>query len=300
MTEITKIVTHAGCPDGYASARILSRHFPDAEILYMRHGSEELKSLEASPGMLFCDMTPPRERVEEFIAVDSVVLDHHVTARDITERFPTHLYSETRCGAELACDYLEVCRREGSVHSWTGGWVETHLARVIGIRDLWKRDDKDWDLACTYATALCHTGERFDSLLPTDIEISIAHKIIERSDERIACFVERHEYSLITAGGHVVAVFPARGLSISDAGHALISAGVADATAAYYDSTGLHGWRRNWSLRCRDGLDVSAVAAALGGGGHKTAAGFTEPLIETHICHANIATAMGNLGGSDE
>jgi nanoRNase/pAp phosphatase (c-di-AMP/oligoRNAs hydrolase) len=46
--------------------------------------------------------------------------------------------------------------------------------------------------------------------------------------------------------------------------------------ACYFDR---HDGKRQWSLRSRDGgVDVSEIAKAHGGGGHKNAAGFEEAL----------------------
>lgn len=104
LEAVRTIVTHAYCPDGIASARILRDVLPGREILYMTHNTPELAALPATEGMLFCDFCPPHDRLDAFRAVDTIVLDHHKSVREDVESFSLHVFADEAlepgvCGA---------------------------------------------------------------------------------------------------------------------------------------------------------------------------------------------------------
>ena len=85
--NIKTIVTHDKCADGRASALILLDVFPGANVVFCNYNTPEYNDLPATEGMIFCDIVPPAHRVEEFIAVNAIVLDHHKTNKEIVAKF---------------------------------------------------------------------------------------------------------------------------------------------------------------------------------------------------------------------
>src|ERR1700735_495224 len=87
LRPVQTIVTHADCPDGMVSAILLHDVLPDARIRFVRYGTSDREDMVAEPNMLFCDMTPPEARADQFLEAGAIVLDHHVTAQHLVERF---------------------------------------------------------------------------------------------------------------------------------------------------------------------------------------------------------------------
>lgn len=168
LKSITHLVTHGpACPDGIASALIVKDALPDVRVSFMNYGTKEHRELEPAPGLLFCDFTPVRERVQEFVKAGAICLDHHPTAKDIVEAFGENgvfgLNERNECGAWLAYEHVwKPLRRRhmvtsGDPSSANYEWVH-HFAELAAIRDTWKRGDPRWEAACQQAAELIFWG----------------------------------------------------------------------------------------------------------------------------------------------
>lgn len=181
--NVKRILVHANCPDGVASALILHDALPYAEVVFCQYGSAALAALEARDGDLFCDFSPPADRVGEWLAVKgTIVLDHHATARGVVEQFgELGVYANADdepgvSGAVLA--YLEVWATlkmggtdrlhfmNGESFSWP---VRAEIVRmycrsevalicafaaIAGVRDTWQTSNVLWSESCAQAEAL--------------------------------------------------------------------------------------------------------------------------------------------------
>lgn len=159
LSRITRIITHANCPDGIASAMILHDALPDASVEFVQYGTPEHRDMHATPGMLFCDITPPRERVSEFVGAGAMVLDHHAAQKDIVDAFGENgVYAcETgKSGAWLA--YWHVWRNIAFNACGIDNDNVKHFARLAGIRDTWWKGHELWTEACEQAAALMFLG----------------------------------------------------------------------------------------------------------------------------------------------
>jgi hypothetical protein len=67
LPKVWTVVTHENCPDGIASAIICKEALPEADVVFVQHGTEALANLPARGGLLFVDIAPPRARVDEFL-----------------------------------------------------------------------------------------------------------------------------------------------------------------------------------------------------------------------------------------
>lgn len=302
MNDVQLIISHRGCPDGIASAMILAYAFPKAHVRFVNYGEREHDELETIPGMLFCDMTPPQSRAQEFVDVDAVCLDHHKHARNIVEAFGDNgVFDESKCGAELAWDFCNALKLPE--RQWFNTSVKSFgFARLAGIRDLWKRDDPQWKAACVQAEALRFWGVGLACSPPlpylTDSQLWAGERLLDQAEERVAEVLEKHQFEVAIIGGLRVAYFPAAGDKVSDICHGILEAGHADVALAYFDVHDGTRIKTVRSLRCRDGIDVGAWAKACGGGGHPKAAGFTLPAAEERdIISAELFDAILSEGG---
>lgn len=283
LKSVRQIITHARCPDGRASAIILHSALPDAEIREMAYGTPEHNALRAEPGMLFCDFTPPKDRLGDFVAEGSIVLDHHV--RDLVSPFgDLGIFGENEkgeSGAVLAFQHVLVplntpLPRPGSTASAFFSAAES-LAVLSAVRDTWQRGSDLWDRACELAGVLrfvplddlLKMGIRGVTMLAADLGPILAKKQREAASEASANAVVH------TIAGRKVAIVPSVSLTsdVADIAGADIVAGF-----DYAQEAAGNRIRLIVSLRGRNGVDVRAIAQRHGGGGHVPAAGFSLPV----------------------
>lgn len=155
LEGVKKIIVHANgatspCPDGRASAIILRCAFPEAEIVEMAYQSPEHNALPAEPGLLFCDFTPPRQRLDEFVSAGAIVLDHHdpELVEPFGDRGMFGASSAGECGATLARALLK------TKHPEINGRFLDKLANYASIRDTWNKKHPQWETACEWSCAL--------------------------------------------------------------------------------------------------------------------------------------------------
>lgn len=182
LKSVKRLVTHANCPDGVASALIVKDALPDVEVLFVKHGTEQHRTLEPRSGDLFCDFSPyaSDERavggqkflISQWVNAGAIVLDHHPTQKDVTMRFVEAglgAYGENdrgECGAWLAYEHVwrplkETNLRKVKEQYPTSGLVEENIimrvrefAELAGVRDTWKKHDPRWQTACEQAEVL--------------------------------------------------------------------------------------------------------------------------------------------------
>lgn len=289
LKAVKTIVTHADCPDGIASALILqdvARAFgdptlPDTKVVWVQYGTQAYLELQAEPGMLFCDMTPPAPRVKEFVDADAIVLDHHKGARAVVEAFGARgVFADEATepgvsGAVLA--YREVWAPITHSHYQHFSRRVLDFATLAGIRDTWQRQDPRWEEACAQAAAL-----RFwpvEELLNGGLFYCLEHRLAigpvllqkdrERDNRSIA------EALRWTVGGVRVVAF--EGLHTSDIADRL--AVEADLFLGWHYFSTPAGVRVQVSCRSKGPRSALSFARMHGGGGHENAAGFVSALL---------------------
>lgn len=276
-----KLVTHADCADGLASAMLVKAALPHIEIVFAQHGRPSLEALDASPGLLFCDIVPPRARAREFVDAGATVLDHHAHARDIVELFEArgHFADERAdpgvSGALLAYRhvYLPIIGERSSAE---------RFARLIGVRDTWQLASPDWQRATELYAALLgmprahwlETNGAADAL-----EVAIDPRTLQLGAQfhaerltRADAIVTTGSLTLRDAAGHVWGLYFDPASLTSDVADLLRARGVPNACGLQHRIE--DGCARTaLSLRSDGALDVGALAKRHGGGGHRRAAG---------------------------
>ncbi len=309
LQAVTRILTHANCPDGVASALILKDAIPSARVSFMSYGSEEHRTLVPSPGTLFCDFTPwlspePAKRetlIELWRNNNPVVLDHHPTARDLVEAFGDcgvfGLNEKSECGAWLAFHYVwKRFADEFDLSDDVGRAKVRHFAELAAVRDTWKTSDPRWDEAQRLSELLLFWRteqplEYYCLRVPSLTELGV-HLLKKKLAAARTSIGEAHHFT--TTRGTEGRMFQGV-VTTSDAAELLEKEGE-PLTVTHPDGStergaafsrtdlviGFHykvdGGRLTlqFSMRSHAGYDVGAFAKSKpGGGGHKAAAGFT-------------------------
>ena len=285
FSNVTTLVTHARCPDGTASALIVQDALPQKiDVKFVQYNTPGHTQLEAKPGLLFVDFSPPRERLQEFISAGALVLDHHKSQRDIIEAFgpDQSIYGDEVVepgvsGAVLAYRHIWKPLKPINGSSYPH-WV-SNFAQLIGIRDTWQKDSPDWDQACAYASALMFFPSAEDALalglpnLCVGWESRYGWAGVVSYDKHVARakYVAEHAYRWTSPNGTRLALFQGTSVS-SDAIGYLPDVDL----VAGFDVICEEGIVKYlYSLRSRRDFDCSSFAKKHGGGGHIRAAGFS-------------------------
>jgi hypothetical protein len=277
-----------------ASAMILKNVLPGTKLTFLHYSSPEQKALGAEPGMLFCDFSPAKDRVQEFVKVGSLVLDHHKFARETVEAFGENgIFADEAtepgvCGAVLAYRHvwLPLWRLRGA-GAWTSpgpgeDWKPLgvkDLATLAGIRDTWQKHDPRWQAACEQAEALRWWPE--DHLVGSPLTSWPGHiqpigGTLFAKNLKYAKQLSETSYRFVSKKGTRVLIFGGVSMSSDTAEQA---GDTADLVVGF-------------SYKCDDGKPVvifstrtrgetfncGEFCVAHGGGGHTKAAGFTLPL----------------------
>jgi len=278
LLNIKKIVVHKFCHDGTSSAMIIKDVLPDVEVFFAGHKDKEYLELKVTPGLLFCDISPPPGRDREFLKGESIVLDHHIKYENVIKKFETAglgAYGETDdgiSGAVLAYDHVWLPLEEKaktykkSVHS---------LQRLAGIRDTYQKDSLNWDDAQEQTEALAFypsdhylNGNHICGILPQEKEIG--RVICERNKFYIARAID--QAFLLPWNGIKVAIIPGHKI-ISDASEGLRKKGVSITFAFGFKLSEFKTPYIAISSRSDGSFDCNRFAENFNGGGHVRAAG---------------------------
>lgn len=161
IQKIRKVVSHKNCADGLMSAMIVKAAlFAQVEdrIEFVQYNTREHAKLKAEEGLLFVDMTPPPDRVQEFIDCGALILDHHKGQEDMLKLFGEDaVYADKPgvSGAVLASYLYRSIHEDGLYYSLSEDTLRMrYLAQLVGIRDTWQRDSEFWDEANNLSAAL--------------------------------------------------------------------------------------------------------------------------------------------------
>lgn len=273
-------IFHANCLDGIAAAAAVYQHYKDAGgVDFFPAHYDKPPPIVSDRDVIMVDFSYKRpvllKMAEE--ATSITILDHHKSAQEELVDLPDNVaatFDMNRSGAKMAWDVFMPNMRT------------PRLVEHIEDRDLWR-----FSLMHTRAiTAALFSGNFViedwadmltDPLEDEKVRQGTTNLIIEgRAIER-ARFVQ---YDKILEGTHRMVIdwveVPAVNAPpsmASDLGHMLIQQQRAEGRfgtfAVVYSRV---GEKTVYNLRSADdGMDVQAIAARFGGGGHRNAAGFT-------------------------
>lgn len=270
-------IYHAGCPDGFGAAWAAWRAWGDAGRYVPRSHDDPLDAERlAGAHVVFADIAPPPASLPALAeqAAHLVVLDHHVSAQERYGADPA-LANAVEAHGHLVHFDLE---HSGAVLAWEHFHPDEPvppLLRYVEDQDLWR-----WKLPSSeeVTSALASYPRRFE--VWNELAASDTARLAEEGAPLVR--ERRLEVERSLQRAHPVAIGPHRVEGVnatvhrSWVGHELAS------RAAYGAPCGLvyrvTGTRVDVSLYSVGAFDVSRLAAAEGGGGHRSAAGFSVPL----------------------
>lgn len=288
IQDLKKIVTHGGCSDGTASALLIKDALPRVEIEFLYHGSEQFNNLQPEPGMLFVDISPPRDRVHEFVDAGALILDHHKGSKDIIEAFGSNGFFGDEnlnpgvSGAVLA--YEHIWHQINGYRNVPCELAKT-FAELIGIRDTWDRRNPRWKEANILSSAVSFYPVEywFERLARDDFftpslssdkfwkDVEELGSVLWGKRENTVAFNAKKSYEFITKSGTRCVTFERTDLS-SDM--AEFYDDKKDLVIGFSFSCENNIPYMNFSTRSHTNFDCCGLAQSHGGGGHSRAAGF--------------------------
>lgn len=276
MNQPLLCIYHANCLDGFTAAWAVWRRFPDTQF-HAGHYQETPPDCSGRD-VVMVDFSYKRPQLMEIAATAKsvLILDHHKSAQADLVDLPANVIAEfdmQRSGAMMAWNHYHPGEDPG--------WLVAH----VQDRDLWRFDLEYTRQITAYLFSLDFDFEVWNEI-DGDMRKGFAHymdyvRFGSVLDKKHAKDVR----SLIDAGatraqvaGFDVPVLNAPFMFASEAGN-LMARGEPFSVTWYETANS-----RIFSLRSdQNGEDVSKIAAALGGGGHRHAAGFKTPLNEHSI-----------------
>ena len=260
-----KLLYHANCADGIFAAYLTSYKFPGCELIPMRY-QEQVPNISDEDDLVCVDYCPEIEILKTIKPKSLLVIDHHKSAneslKDFVPEYPfSYIYDVDECGSTLAWKYFY----PNSPIPW--------ILSYIRDRDLWK-----WELPDSRKVSACIASYpfNFDSCRKLELmgqeQCAVEGAAIVRYQDKLirqavaqAREIEFHGYRVMSVNSSVLQ---------SEIGHEL-SKGYPFAII-WFNQDKIK--RFVYSLRSdENGVDVSEIAKAYGGGGHQHAASFSSP-----------------------
>ena len=271
------VIYHANCWDGFCAAWVARKALGEIEAFPGYDGSAP--PAVAGRVVYILDFSYPRD-VMERIATDArrlVVLDHHKTAAEALDGLDQPesgidvWFDMAKSGGRLTWEWFTRC--DGPSPSDVFIPPSPWLVDYTEDRDLWRHALPESENINAALRSYPLNFDLWDRLGNVADVINGTHlvqegKAIRRAERQI---VDTHVRNAreIEMDGHRVKAVNATVLFSEIAGE--LAKGRAFG-ACYFDR---QDGRRQWSLRSdAEGVDVSAIAKAHGGGGHRQAAGF--------------------------
>ncbi len=265
------VIYHKRCPDGFGAAYAAWKKFGDtADYVEAGYGDPLPESIDGKEVYILdfsYDETP--EAMRELIARAKrvVAIDHHLSARAITESAPEHVFDTERSGATLAWTYFHPDEPVPKLLSYIEDfdifrmalpetrYIATYLIVQPYDFDVWDGMVHAFDATESRAAFLAkaRTYDEFYEKLCA-IAVEAAKKVRFEGHE---CYFANSLPSITMRsriGNLLYAKLPPIALVVS----------------AHPDGFGV-------SIRSDGSVDVSALAAKYGGGGHAGSAGFFIP-----------------------
>lgn len=260
------VLYHANCADGFCAAWVAHKATPNAEFIPVQYGQEPPNVSDRHVFIL--DFSYKRQTLLDMDAKtwSLTVIDHHKTAeKELHGLDQTNglfvKFDTTKSGGRLAWEYFF----PGKEAPW--------LVQYTEDRDLWK-----WELPDSREISAClaswpWTFQEWDNL---DCDTTSLAYFAEQGGAILRYQSQQVENQCknaveIELDGHKILCVNATMLISEIAGK--LAEGRPFGATYFIRSDG----KKIWSLRSgENGVDVSEIAKAHGGGGHYHAAGFTE------------------------
>lgn len=276
------VLYHAGCYDGFAAAWAIRKSIaerpnetPDVYIP-VTHG-RPLPEIPGGEEVIIVDFSYPEAQLRALAerSFFVTVLDHHKTAQaDLAG-----LIADPPANMEIVFDM----NRSGAMIAWDEfvGLPAPTFVQYIQDRDLWTKTLRYHEEVTAFIQSFERTFQNCDMLeilLTTDsglIDAADQGQAILRFKSQKVNEICEHAVRVTLGDYENVPAVNCPYVFASDVGNRLLELYPEAPLAAYWFYRNDRNWQ--WGLRSRqsENVDVSVIAKAYGGGGHKHAAGFT-------------------------
>jgi len=289
LKNIKKVYYHGkcpDCPDGLASAIIISAALQNPKIQYIPlfYNSHFYKNLNPELYTLFCDITPHKDTAALWVPYNPIVLDHHATQKEIVESFKYGIYktNSAHSGARLAFEEV-YCQTKKN--SFFNNFYD-QFSNLAMIADTWKKMDREFDKSRYQAHGLSFYGadlllnqteQSFTELYPELLKVgeisfnNVMGGVREKAD-RI-----KYSYHTIRAkSGHYEPIRIAlcnSAKNVSELGDYVRDNENVDLFVAWFLETVDDKTVVEIGLRSNNRISCAELAKQLNGGGHFNAAG---------------------------
>lgn len=291
------VIYHANCWDGFCAAWLARKAFGEIDAHAAQYGTEPPDV--AGRVVYVLDFSYPRDVMDRIMttARRTVVLDHHKTAMAALDGLHQPesgidvWFDMNKSGGRLAWEWfwlyrfadMSVMERPFTIPVRLD--LPPWLVRYTEDRDLWRHALDGTEEINAALRSYPLDFDLWDQMEQKDPKSTFFYEgaAIRRRERQIVSDHVRNarleSFSLLVGGpsaadAMLVPVVNATTLFSEIAGE--LAQGHPFA-ACYFDR---QDGKRQWSLRSApDGVDVSEIAKAHGGGGHKHAAGFEQPLV---------------------
>ncbi len=265
------VLYHGKCPDGFGGAYAAWKKFGDtAEYIPVKHGEPPPQKLEGREVYLIDFSYDREEEMGEIARAASrfIVLDHHLSTKKIVENIPEHVFDENRSGATIAWGYFHP------------NVPVPRLLSYLEDDDLFRYRLPETRDVFSYILVHPYHFQEWDALVQTLEDEKKREAFLEKAriyseyflllgDSAVAGakLVRFEGYECYFANAHPFITMK------SYVGHELTKKKppFALVVSAHPDGFGV-------SIRGDGTVDVSAIAAKYGGGGHPNSAGFFIPI----------------------
>jgi hypothetical protein len=280
MSEKLLVIYHGGCDDGFAAAWSVHSALGPQQAEFVEAHYQQGPPDVSGRYVLIVDFSYKRPVLVDMAtrAKGIIVLDHHLTAAQDLFGFPepppfahwrdngwdafgagiAALFDMNRSGAGMTWDYFFTGRRPACID-------------YIEDRDLWRKALPGIEEFTSALRSYPKDFALWDDLMGDGPEPLISEgKAIHRFYRQLVEKMKTNARQAVLLGVPIW-ITNAPSFAASEVAGELAERG-GKFGATYYE---LADGRWSYSLRSRGDYDVSFIAKALGGGGHKNAAGFT-------------------------
>ncbi|MBI2406516.1 MAG: hypothetical protein HYV25_02955 [Candidatus Harrisonbacteria bacterium] len=261
------VIYHKDCKDGFGGAFAAWKKFGSrARYISYRHGDEPVTDFAGSD-VYFIDLAYKKPVLEEVKRNNRrvVIIDHHETNADVIRLADEALYDIGHSGAVLAWTYFHPKKPVPKMLMYIedtdmGAWVLPHTREIFSFIGAQPYDFNVWN-------KLAALFER-----PEGKKEAIARgkAVLQREEQLVKGLVDDAQEVEF------------EGYRCRAVNSPILNTAIGAALIKKYPPIAIiwheRGVKRRVSLRSVGEVDVGAIAAKYGGGGHKNAAGFEVPL----------------------
>jgi len=253
------VLYHDNCTDGWCSAYLLKKHYPDATLVPVKYGQEP--PLVEGGLLIIADFSYSKDQLLDMKSkVDKiVVLDHHETAQDALRGLDFCTFDMNESGASLTAAYIK---------KLSPSFVVPWFVEYVKDRDLWAWKLTSSRSVSAFIRTFESTVQAWDNLAKISPSSAVSHgEAILSAQEQVIKIILKNGTE-VNYEGHKIFVVNSSCYQSEIGEYGYSELGYVFVVVYYIEASG----KVNVSLRAKD-FNVGKEAKRYGGGGHKLAAG---------------------------